>query len=71
MDFLHRLFGGGTKEPKAEAMVLAVMAIGERDGSTRFMDEDGTGKSFNLQEVNQPALLVVPRDTLPHLQADQ
>jgi len=57
-------------EVKEEKATLAVIALKERDGSTRFLGEDMNGKQFNLHDVSQPAILLVPKDTLPHLKGD-
>jgi len=58
-------------EKKAEVVKLAVMAYQERDGSLKLKGEDAKGRSFELADVSQPALLFVPSETLPYLQRNQ
>jgi hypothetical protein len=58
-------------EKKVEVIKLAVMAYEERSGLLKLMGEDANGRSFNLIEVSQPALLFVPRETLPHFKRNQ
>lgn len=47
------------------------MAYEERSGSLKLMGEDANRRRFNLSDVNQAALLFVPRETLPYLKRNQ
>lgn len=63
--------GRDAGEEKLELIKLAVLAYQEPDGSLTLKGEDAEGNYFKLDDVSQPALLFVPRDTLPHLQGKQ
>lgn len=58
-------------EKKPEVVSLAVLAYQGSDGSLKLKGEDANGRTFELCDVTQPALLFVPRETLPHLKSDQ
>jgi len=56
---------------KKETLVLAVMAYQASHGSLKWVGEDANKNSFNLYDVGQPAIIFVPKETLPHLQKDR
>jgi hypothetical protein len=61
----------GVPAPKNTAVNLAVMAWKERSGARSFTGEDASGRRVDLSAVSRPALLFVPRETLPHLKRDR
>lgn len=49
---------------------LAVLAYDGPAGRTTLRGEDGNGRSVDLRNITQPALLFVPKDTLQHFKRD-
>ncbi len=62
---------GVAPEKEGEILKLAVIAHQEPSGSLRLIGDDAFGRSFYLGEVEQPALLFIPKDTLPYLKRDR
>jgi hypothetical protein len=51
--------------------VLAVMAVSEPNGTMVLEGRDADGKSKDLGSVSKPAVLFVPRETLPYLKENE
>jgi hypothetical protein len=62
----QQIFGDSTKPEE----VLAVMAYRNPDGSHAYRGKDSSGAEHDLDKVDKPAVLFVPKETLPLLQRE-
>jgi hypothetical protein len=60
---LHNLKGG-------KKLCFSLVAADDRIGKTELIVQDTSGKSYSLNDITEPVLLYISKDTLPFLKQD-